>query len=51
MENVNNEVTGAWRSQTDFEFGFIPLSEFQEATSDVANELSHYCPIKAHNIV
>ena len=50
-KQVNNEVTRAWRSQTDFKFGFIPLSEFQEATSDIVNEVADYCPIKAHNIV
>ena len=50
-KQIDNEVTRAWRSQTDFEFGFIPLSQFQEATSDVVNELVDYCPIKAHNIV
>ena len=50
-KNVNSEVTRAWKSQTDFEFGFIPLGELQEAPSDVINELPNYCPIKAHNIV
>ena len=49
--NANSEVTKAWRSQTDFEFGFIPLGELQEASSGVINELPHYCPITAHNIV
>ena len=50
-KNVDKEVTRAWRSQTDYEFGFIPLSELQEATSGVITELSDYCPIKVHNIV
>ena len=50
-KQIDNEVTRAWRSQTDFEFGFIPLSQFQEARYDVVNELVDYCPIKAHNIV
>ena len=50
-KQIDNEITRAWRSQTEFEFGFIPLSQFQEATSDVVNELADYCPIKAHNIV
>ena len=49
--NTNSEVTKAWRSQTDFEFGFIPLGELQEASSGVINELPNYCPITAHNIV
>ena len=49
--NANSEVTKAWRSQTDFEFGFIPLGELHEASSGVINELPNYCPITAHNIV
>ena len=49
--NANSEVTKAWRSQTDFEFGFIPLGEFHKASSGVINELPNYCPITAHNIV
>ena len=50
-KNSNNESTRASRSQTEFEFSFIPLSQLQEATSGVINQLSNYCPIKAHKIV
>ena len=41
----------AWRSQTEFEFGFIPLSGLQEATSGVINQLSDFSPMKAHKVV
>ena len=51
MTKSRGKITRAWRSQTEFEFGFIPLSELQEATSGVINQLSDYCPIKAHKIV
>ena len=56
-KNANNEVTRAWRSQTDYEYGFIPLplSELQGATSGVINRLSDYChiraPVMSHSLV
>ena len=37
--------------QRDFNFGFIPLGEFQLSESQKIYEMSHYCPIKAHVIV
>ena len=40
-----------WKSQTDFEFGFIPLGEFQLSDSSEVHVISDYCPIKAHAIV
>ena len=41
----------AWRDQTDFEFGFIPLSDLQGADTNVVNCLDHCCPIEAHKVV
>ena len=40
-----------WKDQTDFEFGFIPLSDLHESDSSVINHLQNYCPIEAHKIV
>ena len=47
-EKIN---TQAWKDQTDFEFGFIPLSDLHESDSRVINHLQKYCPIEAHRIV
>ena len=40
-----------WKSQTDFEFAFIPLGEFQLSDSSEVHVILDYCPIKAHAIV
>ena len=41
--NSDNRMVKAWRDQTDFEFGFIPLSDLQGADT-------HYFPIVAHKV-
>ena len=48
LEKIN---TQAWKDQTDFEFGFIPLSDLYESDSRVINHLQKYCPKQAHRIV
>ena len=40
-----------WKSQTDFIFGFIPLSDFHLSGSTEINNMENYCPITAHKIV
>ena len=40
-----------WKSQTDFNFGFIPLSDFCLSDSTEINNMENYCPITAHKIV
>ena len=49
--NSDNKMVQAWRDQTDFEFGFIPLSDLQRADTKAVNQLAHYCPIEAHKMV
>ena len=49
--NSDNKMVQAWKNQTDFEFGFIPLSDLQGADTKVVNQLAHYCPIEAHKMV
>ena len=40
-----------WKSQTAFNFGFIPLSDFRLSGSTEINNMENYCPITAHKIV
>ena len=40
-----------WKSQTDFNFGFIPLSDFRLSGTTEINNMENYCPITAHKIV
>ena len=47
----DNRMVKAWRDQTDFEFGFILLSDLQGADTNVVNHVDHYCPIEAHKVV
>ena len=49
--NSDNRMVQAWRDQTDFEFGFIPLSDLQGAGTNGVNHLDYYCPIEAHKVV
>ena len=49
--NSDNKMVQAWRDQTNFELGFIPLSDVQGADTKVVNQLAHYCPIEAHKMV
>ena len=51
VANCNAKSYKMWKSQTDFEFGFIPLGEFRLSDSSEVNVTSDYCPIKAHAIV
>ena len=51
VANCNAKSYTMWKSQTDFEFGFIPLGEFRLSDSTEVHVISDYCPIKAHNIV
>ena len=50
-KNSDHELVKAWKRQTDFQFGFIPLSDVQKAESKDINYLQDYCPIKAHKLV
>ena len=50
-KNSDHELVKAWKHQTDFQFGFIPLSDVQEPESKEINYLQDYCPIKAHKLV
>ena len=50
-KNSDNELVKAWKRQTDFQFGFIPLSDVQHPESKEINYLQDYCPIKAHKMV
>ena len=49
--NCDTQSYEAWKVQSDFNFGFIPMGEFQLSESQEIHEMSHYCPIKAHFIV
>ena len=40
-----------WKAQSDFDFCFIPMDEFQLSESQEIYELLHFCPMKAHLIV
>ena len=40
-----------WKSQIDFNFGFIPLGVFRLSDSNEINYMANYCPITAHKIV
>ena len=40
-----------WKSQTDFNFGFIPLGDFCLSDSNEINYMVNNCPITAHKIV
>ena len=51
VANCNAKSYKMWKSQTDFEFAFIPLGEFRLSDSTEVHVMSDYCPIKAHNIV
>ena len=50
-QNSNHDLVKAWNAQTDFQFGFIPLSDVQESECKDINVLQNYCPIKAHKLV
>ena len=50
-QNSNHAVVKAWKAQTDFQFGFIPLSDVKESECKDINVLQNYCPIKAHKLV
>ena len=50
-KNSDHPMVKAWKDQTDFEFGFIPLSDLHESDSRVINHLQKYCPIETHKIV
>ena len=39
------------KSQTDFNFGFIPLGDFRLSDSNEINYIANFCPITAHKIV
>ena len=40
-----------WKTQSDFDFGFIPMGEFRFSESEEIHEMLHYCPIKGHAMV
>ena len=48
-QNSNHALVKAWKAQTDFQFGFIPLSDVQESECKDINVLQNYCSIKVHN--
>ena len=50
-KNSDHAMVKAWKDQTDFEFGFIPLSDLHESKDRDINHLQKYCPIEAHKIV
>ena len=50
-QNSDHVLVKAWKAQTDFQFGFIPLSDVKESECKDINVLQNYCPIKAHKLV
>ena len=40
-----------WKSQTDFNFSFIPFGDLRLSDSNEINNMTNYCPITAHKIV
>ena len=49
--DCDSESYKKWKAQSDFNFGFVPLGEFQLSESQEIHEMSHYCPIKVHVIL
>ena len=51
-KNLDQAMVKARKAQTDFQFGFIPLSDVQESKCKMMiNYLEEYCPIEAYKLV
>ena len=48
IPNCDTQLYAKWKAQSEFNFGFIPMGEFQLSESREIHEMSPYCPIKAH---
>ena len=50
-DTVNTEIYNAWRRQSDFDFGFVPIGEQLLPNTQVVNDTMGRSPFQIHDLV
>ena len=50
-DTVNAEIYNAWRRQSDFDFGFVPIGEQLLPNTQVVNDTMGRSPFQIHDLV
>ena len=51
IEGANSETYNAWRRQSDFDFGFVPLSDQMVSNVSTINHVEDKSPLQIHDLV